>query len=243
MGQVYAVTSGKGGVGKSTVAAGLGFAFGKLGKKTLLIDMDEGLRCLDLMLGADKSAVFDLSDILMGKEISDAVYKIDGADGLFLIPAPRSVGMIDAYLFSAFAKQAAESWDVLIFDFPAGMDFSLYSCLPDGALFLTVAAPDPVSVRDSAAVGGRLLELSCAARLIINNFRYSFSKRRIFRGIDDIIDSSGLQLLGIVPYSSELMLLPVTHSLKPKSKPMSAFLRIAKRLEGERVLLPNLKKL
>ena len=151
--------------------------------------------------------------------------------------------MIDAYLFSAFAKQAAESWDVLIFDFPAGMDFSLYSCLPDGTLFLTVAAPDPVSVRDSAAVGGRLLESSCAARLIINNFRYSFSKRRIFRGIDDIIDSSGLQLLGIVPYSSELMLLPVTHSLKPKSKPMSAFLRIAKRLEGERVLLPNLKKL
>lgn len=66
--------------------------------------MDEGLRCLDLMLGVDKSAVFDLSDILMGKEIDDAVYKVDGANGLYLIPAPAQIGKIDAFAFSVLPK-------------------------------------------------------------------------------------------------------------------------------------------
>ena len=178
MGHVYAVTSGKGGVGKSTVAAGLAFAFVKLNKKTLLVDMDEGLRCLDLMLGVDKSAVFDLSDILMGKEISDVVYSVDGTDGLYLIPAPSSPGMIDAYRFTAFAKKAAELYDTVIFDFPAGIDFSLYSCLPEGTLFLTVAVPDPVSVRDAAAVSGMLSDISCTSKLIINNFRCRLVKKK-----------------------------------------------------------------
>lgn len=243
MGQVYAITSGKGGVGKSTVAVGLAFAFTKLNKKTLLVDMDEGLRCLDLMLGADKSAVFDLSDILMGREMSDAVYAVENADGLYLVPAPSDIGRIDAFSFSVFAKQAAEEFDTVIFDFPAGMDFSLYGCLPQNALFLTVAVPDPVSVRDAAAVSAKLSDISCTSRLIINNFTYSLVKRRIFRNIDDMIDSAGLQLLGVVPHSEELMLLSVRNKLNPKGRPMSAFLRIAKRLCGEHILLPKPKKI
>ena len=75
MGKIFAVTSGKGGVGKSTVSVGLGLAFSHLGQKVLLVDMDEGLRCLDLMLGLDETTVFDLSDILMGKEPEEAIYK------------------------------------------------------------------------------------------------------------------------------------------------------------------------
>lgn len=243
MGQVYAVTSGKGGVGKSTVAVGLAFAFTKLNKKTLLVDMDEGLRCLDLMLGADKSAVFDLSDILLGKDMQDAVYEAERIKGLYLVPAPAETGLIDAFSFSAFARRAAEEFDAVIFDFPAGMDFSLYNCLPDGALFLTVAVPDPVSVRDAAAVSRRLYEISCPSRLIINNFVYSLIKRRIFRNIDDIIDSAGLQLLGVVPHDRELALLSVNHSIKPGGKPMAAFVRIARRLLDENILLPKLKKI
>ena len=243
MGKVYAVTSGKGGVGKSTVSVGLAFAFTKLNKRTLLVDMDEGLRCLDLMLGVDKSAVFDLSDILMGKEMNDAVYEVEGTDGLYLIPAPSAVGQIDAFSFSLFAQLAANSFDAVIFDFPAGMDFSLYNSLPKDTLFLTVAVPDPVSVRDAAYVSKRLCEFSCSSRLIINNFKYSLVKRRIYRNIDDIIDSAGLQLLGVVPNSEELAFLSVNHKLKQKGKPMAAFLRIAKRLDGEHILLPNLKKI
>ena len=172
MSQIFAVTSGKGGVGKSTVSAGLAFAFSGLSKKTLLVDMDEGLRCLDIMLGVDSSAVFDLSDILMGKDMADAVYKVGESNNLFLVPAPSDVGKIDAFAFSGFVREAEKEYDIIIFDFPAGMDFSLYTCLPKGALFLTVAVPDPVSVRDAAAVSEKLSGLSCSSRLVINNFKY-----------------------------------------------------------------------
>jgi len=108
---------------------------------------------------------------------------------------------------------------------------------------LTVAVPDPVSVRDAAAVSKKLGDISCDSRLIINNFTYGLIKHRIFQNIDDIIDSAGLQLLGVVPHSEQLMLLSVRHNIKPKGKPMAAFLRIAKRLGGEHILLPKPKKI
>ena len=123
------------------------------------------------------------------------------------------------------------------------MDFSLYTCLPKGALFLTVAVPDPVSVRDAAAVSEKLSGLSCSSRLVINNFKYRLVKRGIFRNIDDIIDSAGLRLLGVVPSSEELAFLSVTHRIKPNGRPMRAFKRIAVRLCGESVLLPQPKKI
>lgn len=243
MGKVYAVTSGKGGVGKSTVSVGLSLAFCKLGKKVLLVDMDEGLRCLDLMLGVDEKTVFDLSDIFIGKCIEDAVYPVEKIDGLHLIPAPSKIGLINAFSLSKFAVDAEKLYDIVIFDFPAGIDFSLYTALPDSTLFLTVAVPDNVSVRDSAIVSNKLNEISRHSKLIINSFSYKISKKRIFKNIDDIIDSSCLQLIGIVPESEELKRLSVLHTIKKSSKAMSAFLRIAQRLNGEHILLPKPKKI
>lgn len=243
MGKVFAITSGKGGVGKSTVSIGLAAAFCNLDKKVLLVDMDEGLRCLDLMLGIDKQAVFDLSDILMGKEIEDALYTCEIATGLYLIPAPVNVGQIDAFSFSGFAKTASEMFDVVIFDFPAGINLSLYTCLPEGTLFLTVAVPDPVSVRDAAAISNALAKHSLAARLIINRFIYKQSRKTKSKNIDGIIDSSYLRLLGLVPESEELALLSLKHKIKRRGKTNAAFLRIARRLLGEHILLPKLKKI
>lgn len=242
MGKVFAVTSGKGGVGKSTVSIGLGLAFTKKGKRVLLVDMDEGLRCLDLMLGVDKTAVFDLADILMGKEIEDALYTCEEAEGLYLIPAPARSGMIDAFSFTNFAKSVKEMFDIVIFDFPAGANLSLYSCLED-ALFLTVAVPDPVSVRDAAAISAGLAEMSLSARLVINRFVYKQSRKYKHKNIDGIIDSASLRLIGIVPESEELMLFSLKHRLKRRGKAMRAFSRIAARLEGQQLMLPKIKKI
>lgn len=241
MGKIFAITSGKGGVGKSTVSAGLSLALSTLGYKVLLVDMDEGLRCLDLMLGIDNQVVLDLSDILQGREINDAVYKVK--ENLSLVPAPQKLGMIDAFSLANFANDVKALYDVVIFDFPAGIDFSLYTSIPKDALFLTVAFPDAVTVRDAAIVSGLLAEKGCESRLIINRFDYKISKRKVYKSIDDIIDEAQLQLIGIVPQSSELQLLSLGQPLKKNGKPMKALIRISKRLMGQQILLPKINKI
>jgi septum site-determining protein MinD len=241
MGKILAITSGKGGVGKSSVAVCLATAFARMGKKTLLVDMDEGLRCLDLMLGIDDATVLDLSDVLSGKDIDDACYPTPLADNLFLIPAPLKFGTIDGDAFENFSSKASYLYDIVIFDFSAGLDFSLYKRLPKTALFLTVCVPDPVSIRDAAAVSRSLFENDLNARLIINRFVYSQCKKHTFKNIDNIIDSAELRLLGIVPEDDDLRVISLTHKLKKRNPAYLACLRIAKRLLGEGNLLPRLK--
>ena len=243
MGKVFAITSGKGGVGKSTVSVGLSYAFCNAGKTVLLVDMDEGFRCLDLMLGIDDNIVFDLSDILMGRDTEDTVYTSDNIKGLHFIPAPANSDITDVFSFSKFAADVARKYDIVIFDFPAGINLSLYSALPEDTLFLTVAVPDPVSIRDAAAISQKLSESSLPARLIINRFIYKQSRKYGYKNVDSIIDSSALRLIGIVPESPELSLLSVKHKLKPHGKALGAFARIAARLNGENILLPKLKKI
>lgn len=241
MGNVFAITSGKGGVGKSTVSAGLAFAFSSKGNKVLLVDMDEGFRCLDLMLGIDNSTVFDLADILRGHEIEDATYLCENANGLYLIPAPAKKGEINCSEFAEFVSKVTEKFDVVIFDFPAGIDIPLYSSLPKSTVFLTVAVPDPVSIRDAAVISKNLSENSLSARLVINRFIHKQSRKYGFKNIDSMIDSSNLRLIGIVPESKELSELSRNHKIGRKSRSFAAFSRISARLSGENILLPKLK--
>ena len=243
MATTLALTSGKGGVGKSTVSVGLAFAFSRAGKNVLLVDMDEGLRCLDLMLGIDKTAVFDLSDALTGKELEDVIYKSPLNDGISLVPAPANCGMIDVFALAKFAAAAAERFDIVIFDFPAGIDFTYYASLPEDTLFITVAVPDPISVRDAARVSEKLSAMSLESRLIINRFQYKQSRKYKAKNIDDIIDTASLRLLGLVPESRELMMFSLNHRLSKKGRENKAFTRIMKRICGENILLPKLKKI
>ena len=102
---------------------------------------------------------------------------------------------------------------------------------------------DPVTLRDASVVSQRLGKIGVSSRLIINAFDYKLTKSKIFNNVDDIIDKSNLQLLGIVPRSQELSLLSVKHELKSSGKAMLSLTRIAKRILGENILLPKLKKI
>ncbi|MBR5472640.1 MAG: AAA family ATPase [Clostridia bacterium] len=243
MGICLATTSGKGGTGKSTVSCGLALVFSKLNKSVLLVDMDEGLRCLDLLLGIDSNVVFDLSDILNGAPILDGTYTLPQNSNISVIPAPHQLGAIDPDALADFAKRAKLMYDIVIFDFPAGLDFSLYTAIGDDAQFLTVCNPDPVSVRDAAAVCASLPQTKNDARLIINRFDAEYIKKKIYSNIDDIIDVSGFRLLGLVPQSTELMLLSINHNINKKSRAFKALYRIAERLLGNEVRLPKIKKI
>lgn len=243
MGLIISIISGKGGTGKSTVSFGLGTAFGKLGKSVLLVDLDEGLRCLDMLAGIDDTVVNDLSDILEGSPFDSAIYKAACYDGIYIIPAPLSTGSLNYVNLSAFTESVKDAFDVIIFDFPAGIDYDKLSAMGNNAFFLTVCNMDPVSLRDAALVKNLLPVSKNEPRLIINRFNIEYIKDGVYKGIDDMIDCAGLRLLGLVPGSTELMTLSLSHRLSEKEKPFKAFLRIAKRLSGEDVPLPKPSKI
>ena len=242
MSKIFATTSGKGGVGKSSVATGLGLAFTHLGHRVLLVDMDEGLRCRDLLLGVEGEAVLDLSDALTAPDISDVAYPCKPKN-LFLLPAPANKNVVTPEALVDFCQKAESFYDIIIFDFPAGIDFSLYNALPRKATFVCIATPDPVSVRDASFVGAELSKLGLTARLVINRFNLKTHFKRKQKNIDGIIDTSTIRLLGIVPESDEIALLTLRHRLKVRKKPFKAFLRISHRLLDKNIPLEKLRKI
>lgn len=244
MNNLFAVTSGKGGVGKSTVASCLAGAAERLGKKTLLIDLDEGLRCLDMMLSLSESVVLDLSDAFNGHDVNQAIYPVPSHPLIHLLPAPSFYGRIDEDAFGAFIRQAVNHFDIVIVDFPAGIDLRLYKQLPDTTRFLTVCNPDPVSVRDASVVSDRLSEIGKTDnRLILNRFSIDYIKSGVYRGIDDIIDLSRIRLAGVVPTDTAVLLSQAKGQLIKRGKAAKAFTRIMKRLLGEDIPLPKPKKI
>ncbi|MEE0947015.1 MAG: P-loop NTPase [Acutalibacteraceae bacterium] len=244
MNNLFAVTSGKGGVGKSTVATCLAAAAEQLKKKTLLIDLDEGLRCLDLMLSVSESVVLDLSDVFCGHDANSAIYPVKDHPFIYLLPAPAFYGRIDEDSFGDFIREAAEHFDLVIVDFPAGIDLRLYKKMPDTTRFITVCNPDPVSIRDAGVVSDRLGEIGKNDnRLIINRFSMDYIKSGIYKGIDDIIDASRIRLCGVVPTDNQILICQAKGKLIKRGRAAKAFLRIMKRLLIEDIPLPKPKKI
>ena len=244
MNNVFAVTSGKGGVGKSTVASCLALSAEKLNLTTLIIDLDEGLRCLDMMLGLSETVVLDLSDITDKNDICSAVYTVPHHPLISLLPAPALFGQIDEEFFGDFIREASAMYDIIIVDFPAGVDMRLYKQMPDTTQFLTVCNPDPVSIRDASVVSDRLFEIGkFNNRLILNRFDIQYIKSGVYNGVDDIIDSARIRLIGIVPTDTAILLAQAKSVLPENGRAVKAFLRIMKRLLGEDIPLPKPKRI
>lgn len=244
MNNIFAVTSGKGGVGKSTVSVGIASALASLGNKTLIIDLDEGLRCLDMLLGMSSEVVLDLADVASGEDKSNAIYNVRAVDNLYLLPAPAKTGSLNKEFFCNFINEVSLEFDCIIVDFPAGIDLTLYKAMPDTVQFITVCNSDPVSIRDASVVNDRLGEIGKKNnRLIINRFEIAYIKEGIYKNIDDIIDISRIRLLGIVPSDFVVMISQAKSIVPKKGRAVKAFLRIAKRLLGQDLPLPKIKKI
>lgn len=242
MGRLFATLSGKGGVGKSSFCVMLARALKRHGK-VLLIDMDTGLSCLDLMLKVDDRVVFNLNDILNGeREVSEVAIHCE--DNLDLIAAPEEKP--ESKALRNFLFNITEEYDFVIADFPAGKNTELLNGMPLFCEFLVVSKPDPVSLRDAEILSGDISGEYLSKRLIINSFILKDMQKAkgIARfTIDDIIDKTKTRLLGIIPYEKEVAVLQSGRTLKNKSRAQKSVERITLRILGRRMPLPNLKKI
>lgn len=240
MGKLIVISSGKGGVGKSTVAVGLATALNNGGKKVLLIDADEGLRCLDLMLSVTDKLVFDLSDILEDDSLIDsAIYPVKNMNGLFLLPAPATEGTTNKEKMAAQIELFTDVYDYVIVDCSAGYNEELCSFFSNKAIFILVSLTDAVSTRDVYFVGEMLRKYKLSnLYMIVNCFKKSEVKK--FKiNIDKMIDETAVKLLGIVPFDNQVKV--AAHRGKPikLGRAAKALHRIAARIDGADIPLPK----
>ena len=209
--KITLITSCKGGVGKSTVAANLAMSLAERGRKVLLADCVFDMRCLDLMLGVENDIMYDLYDAAKGRVGVDKVLVPDErSEGLWFAAAPYKGGRdITAEEFSDFIDKALEcqTFDNIILDTPGslGVPAVLESGKADSAII--VASHQPSSIRAAGQTGEYLQRNRIAdQRLLINSFDVTAAIEGHRPGINEIIDRSFIQLCGIVPYERELML-------------------------------------
>ena len=246
MGTVIVVTSGKGGTGKTSLTGGVASCLAALGQKVLCIDLDIGLRNLDISLGMTDRALMDFTDVLEGRcTLERSAVEHPVIRGLYLLTAPvrpTPVAM-DEEKMRAMLLQARQRFDYILIDSPAGLGsgFRLATCGADRAV--VVSTNDASSLRDAQRTVVELGRRLDTIHLVMNRIQPKLL-RRLRTTIDDAMDAAGLPLLGVVPEDSQVILAANTGEpliLFSRKGAALAYLNIAKRLMGQRVPLMKIR--
>ncbi len=208
MATVIAVTSGKGGTGKTSLVGAVGSCLAALGHPTLCIDMDVGLRNLDLTLGLSDRALMDFTDVVEGRcSLENAVVEHPEIQGLFLLTAPFSLPQgVREEAMRGLLRQARRLYEYILLDAPAGLGegFRLATCGCDRAI--VVSTTDASALRDAQRTVGELNRRGVdQIHLVVNRVQPKLL-RKLHTTIDDAMDAAGLPLLGVVPEDSQVML-------------------------------------
>ena len=242
MGELIAVLSGKGGTGKTSVCAAVSTALAQMGHKVLAIDCDMGLQNLDISLGLSDSGAISFLDVCEGGYRLDQAAKHHHFETLSFLTAPlnRTAESVDPDAFRAMVRAARQEFDYIFLDAPAGIDggFELAAKFADRCLIVTGA--DPAAMRDAARAAQRLeLMGKTDVRLIVNRVsRKLFSTMSVT--VDDVMDTAGLPLIGVVPEDPNVTLAAafgvplISYTTRGAAKACEA---IARRLEGRHVPL------
>ncbi len=249
MAEVITITSGKGGVGKSTTTANIATALAKAGKKVIAVDFDIGLRNLDMILGLENRIVYDVVDVMEGEcNLAQAVIKDKRTKNLHFLPASQTKdkNILNKEKVEKLIEELKKDFDYILIDSPAGIEsgfeHSIY--LADRALIVTT--PEISSIRDADRVIGIIDAKSKKAKnaeevlkhVIINRIKPELVQKGEMLSIDDVLHILALPLIGVVPDNEDVVKStnigePVV--LNEKSIVGEAFRRIAKRIEGDEV--------
>ena len=243
MSQLLMIASGKGGVGKSVTAVFLGRALAFLEKTVLLIETGAGLRGLDFLIAPQKRVVYDLADVLSGGCPPEQAVVADSHQGnLQLIAAPAQVGYLpDQKALGEFLSLCGSHYDFVIIDTPAGLGPETTMPAPFCDAALMVTTPDAVAVRGTASASAILWQAGLQnQRLIINQVPRMMVRSGTINDLDDVIDGTGVQLIGIVPEDTEVKVASATASPLGRSGAKTAFDNIAQRVCGRNVDLMKL---
>lgn len=239
--KMIAITSGKGGTGKSTISYGLGYTLAKQGNRTLIIELDFGLRCLDLMFGMAGSVKYDLGDVLKGnKSVIDAVTVVPTATNLNILCAPKDPFMtVTAEQVVDICRNIRKYFDYIIIDTGAGINSHVFDIVEQANLILVVTTPDPICIRDATMMSDEFYQRgNKGQRLIVNKLNKNDIKKEMITNLDQIIDTVGIQLIGVIPEDFALKEATGKGIALPTNAPsLAAFDAISKRLQGDQIPL------
>lgn len=247
MGEVIVVTSGKGGVGKTTTTANIGTGLAAQGYKVVLIDTDIGLRNLDVVLGLENRIVFDIVDVVNGNcRLRQALIKDKRLEGLHLLPAAQTKDKtaVVPEQMQELCAELKDEFDYVIIDCPAGIEQGFRNAIAGAEKAIVLTTPEVSAVRDADRIIG-LLEAAelREPRLIINRIRPKMVKQGDMMGIDDIIDILAVDLLGIIP-EDEMIVITTNRGeavvLDQNSLSGQAYRNVVRRIMGEEVPVMNL---
>jgi septum site-determining protein MinD len=238
-GRRIVITSGKGGVGKTTTTANLGAALAKRGERVILVDADIGLRNLDLVLGLEKRIVFDVVEVAEGRcQLRQALIKDKRFESLSILPAAqtRDKDAISESQFASIVEQAAEAADFVIIDCPAGIEGGFRNAIAGAKEAIVVTTPEVSAIRDADRVIGKLKDKGTPIRLIVNRLRPDMVRTGDMLSVEDVCEILTAELLGIVPDDEEII--DTTNRGEPvvlneTARLRSIYDKIARRLQGD----------
>lgn len=249
MGEVIVITSGKGGVGKTTTTANIGTGLALAGQKVVLVDTDIGLRNLDVVMGLENRIVYDLVDVVEGFcRVKQALIKDKRYDGLYLLPAAqtRDKSAVNPQQMMKLCQELKEEFDYILIDCPAGIEQGFKNAIAGADRAIVVTTPEVSAVRDADRIVG-LLEANELKnpKLLINRLRVDMVKRGDMMSIDDIIDILAIGLIGVVPDDEKIVV--STNRGEPainddKSLAGQAYRNIVRRIRGDEVPFLNLEE-
>ena len=238
MATVLMIASGKGGTGKSTVATYIATELAQKNYRTLLIELDAGLRSIDVISGIEQTAVFDIGDVLRGRcDAHKAMSTSPYTANLSIIAAPYKSFDVDFSNFKQITDSLYNDFDYIIIDTAAGVGKAFYAACKSAVMGILVVTPDVISVRDGRLVSDELYRNGVNdIRLIINKFSSQTFKFSGFEDLDAVIDGVCAQLLGVVPMSQQIAVNAINGSqLSLGSDEKVIFGAISERITGKEI--------